>query len=341
MIITEGKLYFLILLLHLSKVEKVRITERREWDEGDLEMFEVNSVSLFVVSLNVVIVQDYNSALTLSSLIEYSDAILCIENEVASRACSKMLKIAHPGVKELNGVIGDSVSSLISDSYPSLTEYTNSSNSLQLDDVIRHMVPHSSYKMLSHRMVPMMPEGSIEFSRDTWESGVVKRLRQMHRCGGTLECDVNWRKDVDTSVSIANLLVLRGDGGLPRMDTPKRNGILDLESPNQPPLNPNSNNPNSNPLLPNPPPTQPTPPKPNKPKSKAPPTSDVWSVDCSSFSPPNSTYVPWNPSPFKVTRSHVNFKRYEKMGGLLTNSDSCLKLLERVDNAKVRSVSSA
>lgn len=52
----EGKLYFLILLLHLSKVEKVRISERREWDEGNLEVYEVNSVSLFVVSLNVGVV---------------------------------------------------------------------------------------------------------------------------------------------------------------------------------------------------------------------------------------------------------------------------------------------
>ena len=39
--------------------------------------------------------------------------------------------------------------------------------------------------------------------------------------------------------------------------------------------------------------------------------------------------------PFAVRRSHQNFKRLEKMGTLLSNSDKCLKILERVtENAK-------
>ena len=39
--------------------------------------------------------------------------------------------------------------------------------------------------------------------------------------------------------------------------------------------------------------------------------------------------------PFAARRSHQNFKRLEKMGTLLSNSDKCLKILERVtENAK-------
>ncbi|GMH81969.1 hypothetical protein TrST_g5853 [Triparma strigata] len=275
-----------------------------------------------------VIVQDYNAALTLSSLNDFSDGVLCIENEVASRACKKLLKIEHPGVKDLNGLIGDSVASIIGDSYTDLQSFNNAANAMQMDDILRHMVPNSYYKMMSLRMVPMMPERSVEFTRDTWESGVVKRLKQMHRCGTSLECDINWRKEEDVGASISNFLVLRGDGGLPRMGDEKRTGILDLERRRRA-------TDNSTAALPTPPPNSKTPPKAASAK-KLPPTSDVWSVDCSSFSSPNTNYVDWNNDPFKVTRSHVNFKRYEKMGGLLTNSDSCLKLLERVDNAKVK-----
>ena len=52
-----------------------------------------------------VCVQHYNSVLTLSHVTKVSDAVLIMENEVATQACRKMLHLSSPSYKDLNSVI--------------------------------------------------------------------------------------------------------------------------------------------------------------------------------------------------------------------------------------------
>jgi len=278
-----------------------------------------------------VIVQDYNAALTLAALQGVSDGVLVVENEEAERACKGLMKIDRPKISDLNTVIADSLSSFMSPSYVTLDDALAGARDGGLSELLRHMVPSPSRKIMGVSMVPIMPTASLEFTRDTWESGIVKRLRQMHRCGAGLECDVDWRAKEDVHRVVSNLLVLRGDGGLPRdrEEARRRVGILDLGGGGEDRVVDGND-------LPAPPPRRglgTTPPPKAASSGKAPPTSDVWKVDCCEFL--SADYVPWNPEPFAVRRSHQNFKRLEKMGTLLSNSDKCLKILERVtENAK-------
>lgn len=157
------------------------------------------------------------------------------------------------------------------------------------------MAPHDGFKFASARMAPMMPPSSIDYTRDTWSGGVVRRIKQMHMCGAELECDINWRaQQRSMHVSVANMLFLRGDGGTAGASPAKAAG----------------RSPGSHVQV---------------------PQDDVWKVDCSSFAADDVAYAPWNPNPFEARRSYANFQRsYEKMGALLTNSQAVLPLLQRV-----------
>ena len=162
-----------------------------------------------------VIVQDYNASLTLSKLQESSDAILTFENDTVARACKKLYNIARPRMSDLNDVIGDSIASALLPSYTSKSQEDAKVSPSTLADIISHMAPHPGFKFINAKMVPMIPEKSVEFTRETWEGGIVGRLRQMHKCGADLDNEIKWDVKADLFKSVANLLILRGDSGLP------------------------------------------------------------------------------------------------------------------------------
>lgn len=52
-----------------------------------------------------VIVQNYNAVLTTASLVDAAHGVLLLQNDVASAACQRLLRIAHPSFAEMNGVL--------------------------------------------------------------------------------------------------------------------------------------------------------------------------------------------------------------------------------------------
>jgi tubulin delta len=60
-----------------------------------------------------VCVQHYNAALTLSHLATASDAVLVLENEVATHVCRKLLHMPSPSYRDLNAVIVRSLCMLL------------------------------------------------------------------------------------------------------------------------------------------------------------------------------------------------------------------------------------
>ena len=157
-----------------------------------------------------VIVQDYNAALTLASLSDGSDAIFSFSNESSALACKKLLKNPRPSIPDLNVVIGGTVASAL---LPSSATRDESSGLYSLSDAVLHLCPHPGLKVVQCKRVPLMPSSSVDFTSDSWNGGVVGRLRQMQRCGAALDCDVNWRVKKDINVQVATLLILRGTGG--------------------------------------------------------------------------------------------------------------------------------
>lgn len=65
-----------------------------------------------------VIVQNYNSVLTLAHLYQLSDAILVHENDTVHRICSQLLNIKHISFSDVNGVIAQQLGSVLQ---PALT----------------------------------------------------------------------------------------------------------------------------------------------------------------------------------------------------------------------------
>ena len=72
-------------------------------------------------------------------------------------------------------MIADSLSSFMSPSYVTLDDALAGARDGGLSELLRHMVPSPSRKIMGVSMVPIMPTASLEFTRDTWESGIVKR----------------------------------------------------------------------------------------------------------------------------------------------------------------------
>ena len=65
-----------------------------------------------------VIVQNYNSVLTLAHLYRLSDAILVHENDMVHRICSQLLNIKHISFSDVNRVIAHQLGSVLQ---PALT----------------------------------------------------------------------------------------------------------------------------------------------------------------------------------------------------------------------------
>lgn len=52
-----------------------------------------------------VIVQNYNAVLTMASLVDAAHGVFLLQNDAASAACQRLLRIAHPSFTEMNDVL--------------------------------------------------------------------------------------------------------------------------------------------------------------------------------------------------------------------------------------------
>lgn len=87
-----------------------------------------------------VIVQNYNSVLTLSNLYRLSDAILVHENDTVHRICSQLLNIKHMSFSDINQVIAHQLGSVLqpaltTDSYGTYSRNPLGNNAKKCQDV--------------------------------------------------------------------------------------------------------------------------------------------------------------------------------------------------------------
>ncbi|XP_058854109.1 tubulin delta chain-like isoform X5 [Acipenser ruthenus] len=122
-----------------------------------------------------VIVQNYNSVLTLSHLYQSSDAILVQENDTVHKICAQLMNIKQISFKDVNKVIAHQLGSVLQ---PAYTEGASEYNRNPLGELMKSMVCHPEYKLLGLRNIPQMSETSLAYSVFTWP-GLLKHLRQM------------------------------------------------------------------------------------------------------------------------------------------------------------------
>ncbi|XP_013868260.1 tubulin delta chain isoform X2 [Austrofundulus limnaeus] len=123
-----------------------------------------------------VIVQNYNSVLTLAHLYQLSDAILVHENDVVHKICSQLLNIKPISFSDINGVIAHQLGGVLQ---PALTPDSHGAyGGNPLGELVSALACHPEYKLLSVCTVPQMPTSSIAFSTFSWPA-LLKHLRQM------------------------------------------------------------------------------------------------------------------------------------------------------------------
>uniref|UniRef100_A0A8C5M436 Tubulin delta chain n=1 Tax=Leptobrachium leishanense TaxID=445787 RepID=A0A8C5M436_9ANUR len=123
-----------------------------------------------------VIVQNYNSILTLSHLYHSSDAMLVHENDIVHKICSQQMNVKQISFQDVNKVIAHQLGSVLQPAYTSegATRYSRN----PLGELMESLVPHPEFKILGLRNIPQMSEHSLAYSTFTWQ-GLAKHLRQM------------------------------------------------------------------------------------------------------------------------------------------------------------------
>ncbi|NXC27425.1 TBD protein, partial [Campylorhamphus procurvoides] len=170
-----------------------------------------------------VIVQNYNSVLTLSHLYQSSDALLVHENDVIHKICAQLMNIKQISFRDVNQVIAHQLGSVFQPTHPAGGGSDYSRN--PLGDLLEALVPHPEFKVLALRNIPQMPEDSLAYSTFSWP-GLLKHLRQMLIANAKMEEGIDWQvrppppgssisshsttKPLHFNTSIANLLILRG-----------------------------------------------------------------------------------------------------------------------------------
>ncbi|KAI3354413.1 hypothetical protein L3Q82_018936 [Scortum barcoo] len=168
-----------------------------------------------------VIVQNYNSVLTLAHLYQLSDAILVHENDTVHRICSQLLNIKHISFSDVNKVIAHQLGNVLQ---PALTADSHGHYSRNpLGELVSALACHPEYKLLSVCTIPQMPSSSIVYSSFSWP-GLLKHLRQMLISNTKMEEGIDWEvcppragsertralTGPSFNTSLANLLILRG-----------------------------------------------------------------------------------------------------------------------------------
>ncbi|EHB17758.1 Tubulin delta chain [Heterocephalus glaber] len=171
-----------------------------------------------------VIVQNYNSILTLSHLYRSSDALLIHENDTIHKICAKLMNIKQISFGDINQVLAHQLGSVFQPTYSVEGSFHYRRN--PLGDLMENLVPHPEFKMLGVRNIPQMSENSLPYSTFTW-AGLLKHLRQMLISNAKMEEGIDWQvrpplpglpplgkmsqnREQHFNTSLANLVILRG-----------------------------------------------------------------------------------------------------------------------------------
>lgn len=184
-----------------------------------------------------VIVQGYNTLLTLSHLYKTSDAIIMLYNDQLHKTCSQLLKLKHISFTDMNNVASHGLASILQPAIP-LNCYSNplfskgSSEAFlysmcSLSELVTSLCPHPHYKLLSLKSTPQMPDNYHAYTNYLW-TGLLKHLRQMLLTDSAITEGMDWTVSADQPLcqryipnidvtldgfnkSVANLLILRGN----------------------------------------------------------------------------------------------------------------------------------
>lgn len=166
-----------------------------------------------------VIVQNYNALLTTSHLSSSSDAIIPVLNDHLHHIGSKCLRLKEVSFNDLNKIASHAIASVLQpatplcDTPPVKNPHKLLYRQCSLSSLCTQLTPHPSYRFLSIKTVPQIPDKSHIYTADLW-NGLLKRLKQMLLTNSPIDEALDWstKPHPQSIKSIANLLILRGKG---------------------------------------------------------------------------------------------------------------------------------
>ena len=161
-----------------------------------------------------VIVQDYNTVLTTAHLQKSSDLVFLMHNDQLHKVCSKLLLMKQISFSDINQVVCHSLASLLQ---PSVRfEHFNRSitssedarthpksifdplfySQCSLSDLQAQLCPRKDFKFVSLKSIPQIPDRSQAYSSFLW-SGLLKHLRQMLITDSPIEEGMDWSRTLN------------------------------------------------------------------------------------------------------------------------------------------------
>eukprot|EP00892_Ulva_mutabilis_P006400 jgi/Ulvmu1/4131/UM019_0110.1 len=188
------------------------------------------SYGIWSFNTGEVVVQAYNSLLSVSKLLEVCEGVILVRNEDLHRTCVNVHGQPRPDFRDLNSVAAHALASLLCPSHlrphvpsPQLQDlrmpmHHRSSRSpptppphnsaaaltclpsqlgrrLVLADILGQVAAHPSYRLLSLRTAPQVARDSVKFTTFQW-NGILKRLLQMFITRSACSERLDWSIDV-------------------------------------------------------------------------------------------------------------------------------------------------
>ena len=145
------------------------------------DSFIVNQV-IWPYSTGEVILQNYNTVLSLSHLYQSSDGIIIFQNDHLNKICTRLLSLKDVSFDDVNKVICHKLASVLQPAFSA----NNSLTSNVLGNILSDLCSHPAYKLLSVKNIPQMSEKSMDYTTFVWPA-LMKHLRQMLIADSALE----------------------------------------------------------------------------------------------------------------------------------------------------------
>ena len=163
-------------------------------------------------SFGEVILQNYNTALTLAHLIEATDGLIIFQNDWLHYTAVNCLSVNSPDFTHMNGVGASALSSIFAPVFPSGVSSSSSQYAQNpLQKVLSNLCSLPGYPFLNVVTEPIESASSREFSNDSWAT-LVKRCAQM-QVSNTQAPNINWSVHSDSpsrNKTLSSVAVLRG-----------------------------------------------------------------------------------------------------------------------------------
>lgn len=162
-----------------------------------------------------VVIQNYNTVLTIANLFDISDMLLIFQNDLLHKMSVNLLKNKNTDFHDLNDLIAVKIGSVL--------QPLERSESSKIYDIVSHLTPHPQYKFVTIKSAPHYPKATCMYEANVDWNVLVRHMKQTLRVSYfENEPVVDWEMKlprlthnsqhslVQYSPCVSNLLVTRG-----------------------------------------------------------------------------------------------------------------------------------